>query len=43
MRSRLALTLGLKETLRTVYACALVELEGPDAVEPGACPDGRAP
>ncbi|MGD2070810.1 MAG: hypothetical protein PVI57_19215 [Gemmatimonadota bacterium] len=41
VRSRLAVTAGLRGTLATVYACTLVELEGPDAVEAGACPRGE--
>lgn len=41
-RSRLAVMIGLRSTLSTIYACTLVQLEGPDAVEEGACPQTEA-
>lgn len=39
LRAQMATTLGVRETLGTVYACTLVELEGPDVPEADACPD----
>lgn len=38
LRSRMATASGLRRTLATIYACALVGIEGPGAVEEGACP-----
>jgi hypothetical protein len=41
LRSAFGTALGLRRALGAIYACTLVELEGPDAVEPGACPQGE--
>ena len=40
LRSRLGMALGLRQTLATIYACTLVDLEGPDAPEADDCPRG---
>lgn len=42
LRAHMASTVGIRQTLRTIYACTLVELEGPGAPEADACPDDEA-
>lgn len=42
-RTRLAAILGIRSVLSTAYACTLVDLQGADAVEEGACPADGAP
>jgi hypothetical protein len=39
LQSQLATAQGQRQVLSTVYACVLVDLVGPGAVEPGACPE----
>lgn len=38
LRSRFAVTMNLRSTLSTVYACKLADLEGPDAPGAEECP-----